>query len=59
MPIPIPTTDLSVDDIKLSDLELWLRPDREWTIAAIDAAANDLFAKTGKSVPVFMPPLEA
>jgi hypothetical protein len=32
--------------------------DTEWTIAAIDAAANALFAKTGKSVPVFMPPLE-
>ena len=31
----------------------------EWTIAAIDAAADGLFAKTGKAVPVFMPPLEA
>ena len=33
--------------------------DTEWTIAAIDAAADGLFAKTGKAVPVFMPPLQA
>jgi NAD(P)-dependent dehydrogenase (short-subunit alcohol dehydrogenase family) len=33
--------------------------DTEWTIASIDAIADGLFAKTGKSVPVFMPPLEA
>ncbi len=33
--------------------------DTEWTIASIDAISDDLFAKTGKSVPVFMPPVEA
>jgi NAD(P)-dependent dehydrogenase (short-subunit alcohol dehydrogenase family) len=33
--------------------------DTEWTIASIDAIADDLFAKTGKAVPVFMPPVEA
>jgi NAD(P)-dependent dehydrogenase (short-subunit alcohol dehydrogenase family) len=32
--------------------------DTEWTIAAIDALADGLFAKTGKGVPVFMPPLQ-
>ena len=29
------------------------------TIASIDAIADALFARTGKSVPAFMPPVEA
>jgi NAD(P)-dependent dehydrogenase (short-subunit alcohol dehydrogenase family) len=33
--------------------------DTEWTIASIDAISDDLFAKTGKGVPMFMPPVEA
>jgi NAD(P)-dependent dehydrogenase (short-subunit alcohol dehydrogenase family) len=33
--------------------------DTEWTIDSIEAAAGQLFAKTGKAVPVFMPPLQA
>jgi NAD(P)-dependent dehydrogenase (short-subunit alcohol dehydrogenase family) len=33
--------------------------DTEWTIASIDALSDGLFAKTGKGVPVFMPPVEA
>jgi 3-oxoacyl-[acyl-carrier protein] reductase len=31
----------------------------EWTISSFDAVAERLFAKTGKAVPVFMPPVEA
>jgi NAD(P)-dependent dehydrogenase (short-subunit alcohol dehydrogenase family) len=33
--------------------------DSEWTIESIDASSDALFAKTGKGVPVFMPPVEA
>jgi NAD(P)-dependent dehydrogenase (short-subunit alcohol dehydrogenase family) len=33
--------------------------DTEWTIGSIDAVTDGLFAKTGRNVPVFMPPLEA
>jgi NAD(P)-dependent dehydrogenase (short-subunit alcohol dehydrogenase family) len=32
--------------------------DTEWTVASIDAISGALFAKTGKGVPVFMPPVE-
>ena len=33
--------------------------DTEWTITSIDAIADGLFERTGKGVPVFMPPVEA
>ena len=39
MTVPIPTTDLSVDDIKLGDIEQWMRPDREGIFAKLRAEA--------------------
>jgi cytochrome P450 len=36
---PVPTTDLSVDDIRLGELETWLRPDREGVFAKLRAEA--------------------
>jgi cytochrome P450 len=36
---PIPTTDLGVDEIRLGDLETWLRPDREGVFAKLRAEA--------------------
>jgi methyl-branched lipid omega-hydroxylase len=35
--IPLPTTDLSVDEIHLGDLEQWMRPDREGIFAKLRA----------------------
>jgi cytochrome P450 len=35
--VPIPTTDLSVDEIHLGDPELWVRPDREGWFAKLRA----------------------
>src|SRR5215470_8046336 len=35
--VPIPTTDLAVDDIHLGDLEQWMRPDREGIFAKLRA----------------------
>ncbi|HEX4491958.1 MAG TPA: SDR family oxidoreductase [Acidimicrobiia bacterium] len=32
--------------------------DKEWTVQSFGAAAESLFAKTGKGVPVFMPPVQ-
>src|SRR5262249_43091827 len=37
MTTPIPTTDLAVDDIKLGEIEQWLRPDREGIFAKLRA----------------------
>ncbi|HTH07129.1 MAG TPA: cytochrome P450, partial [Ilumatobacteraceae bacterium] len=37
MTTPIPTTDLAVDDIKLGDIEQWMRPDREGIFAKLRA----------------------
>jgi cytochrome P450 len=38
--VPIPTTDLSLDEIHLSDLEgIWMRPDREGIFAKLRAEA--------------------
>jgi cytochrome P450 len=34
---PVPTTTLGVDDIRLGDLETWLRPDREGVFAKLRA----------------------
>ena len=36
---PAPTTTLGVDDIRLGDLETWLRPDREGVFAKLRAEA--------------------
>jgi cytochrome P450 len=36
---PIPTTDLSVEDIRLGDIEQWMRPDREGIFAKLRADA--------------------
>jgi cytochrome P450 len=37
MTTPIPTTDLAVGDIKLGDIEQWMRPDREGIFAKLRA----------------------
>jgi cytochrome P450 len=37
--IPTPTTDLALDEIKLSEPETWLRPDREGVFAKLRAEA--------------------
>jgi cytochrome P450 len=36
---PVPTTTLGVDEIRLGDLETWLRPDREGVFAKLRAEA--------------------
>ena len=43
MTVTIPTTDLSVEDIKLSDTETWIRPDREGIFAKLRAEAPITF----------------
>ena len=35
--IPLPTTDLALDDIHLGDIEQWMRPDREGIFAKLRA----------------------
>ena len=40
--VPIPTTDLAVDDIQLGDIEQWMRPDREGIFAKLRAEAAGL-----------------
>ena len=37
MSIELPRTDLSVDDIRLGDIEQWMRPDREGIFAKLRA----------------------
>lgn len=37
MSIPIPTTDLALDEIHLGDIEQWMRPDREGIFAKLRA----------------------
>ena len=37
--VPIPTTDLAVDEIELGDIEQWMRPDREGIFAKLRAEA--------------------
>src|SRR5436190_3516373 len=39
MSVPIPTTDLAVSEIHLGDIEQWMRPDREGTVAKPRAEA--------------------
>src|SRR5438105_15705091 len=39
MTVPIPTTDLALGDIRLGDIEQWLRPDREGIFAKLRAEA--------------------
>jgi len=39
MTVPLPTTDLRVDEIRLGDLEQWMRPDREGIFAKLRAEA--------------------
>jgi cytochrome P450 len=36
-PSDLPTTDLAIDDIKLGDIEQWMRPDREGIFAKLRA----------------------
>ena len=35
--IEIPTTDLALDDVRLGDIEQWMRPDREGIFAKLRA----------------------
>jgi cytochrome P450 len=39
MSVPIPTTDLAVNEIRLGDIEQWMRPDREGIFAKLRAEA--------------------
>ena len=39
MTVPIPTSDLAVDEIRLGDIEQWMRPDREGIFAKLRAEA--------------------
>jgi len=39
MTVPIPTTDLALDDIRLGEIEQWMRPDREGIFAKLRAEA--------------------
>jgi len=41
--VPIPSTDLALDDIRLGDLEVWVRPDREGIFAKLRAEAPITF----------------
>jgi cytochrome P450 len=43
MTVPIPTTDLALGDIKLGEIEQWLRPDREGIFAKLRAEAPITF----------------
>jgi cytochrome P450 len=52
MTVTIPTTELSIADINLSEAELWLRPDREGIFAKLRAEAPITFQ------PDFLPPPE-
>ena len=52
MTATIPSTDLSVADIKLSDTEMWIRPDREGIFAKLRAEAPITFQDD------FLPPPE-
>src|SRR4029078_187729 len=45
MTVPIPTTDLAVDDIHLGDIEQWMRPDREGIFAKLRAERPISFHK--------------
>jgi cytochrome P450 len=49
---PIPTTDLALADIKLSDNEMWMRPDRDGIFAKLRAEAPITFQDD------FLPPPE-
>ena len=41
--VPIPTTDLSLDEIRLGELDAWMRPDREGIFAKLRAEAPITF----------------
>src|SRR6202142_4454628 len=41
--VPIPTTDLSLDEIRLGELDPWIRPDREGIFAKLRAEAPITF----------------
>jgi methyl-branched lipid omega-hydroxylase len=41
--VPIPTTDLSLDEIRLGELDVWVRPDREGIFAKLRAEAPITF----------------
>jgi cytochrome P450 len=52
MTVAIPTTDLALADIKLSDNEMWIRPDRDGIFAKLRAEAPITFQED------FLPPPE-
>ena len=43
MTVPIPTTDLSLDEIRLGEIDPWIRPDREGIFAKLRAEAPITF----------------
>ena len=45
---PIPTTDLSVDEIQLGQFETWARPDREGLFARLRAERPISFHEEGE-----------
>jgi cytochrome P450 len=53
MTVTIPTTDLRLEDIWLSDPEQWLRPDREGIFAKLRAEAPVLFQEEMEPPPDF------
>src|SRR6476660_3238086 len=48
---PIPTTDLAVDEIRLGDIEQWMRPDREGIFAKLRAEAPVSFHEEAEVPP--------
>jgi len=51
MTVPIPTTDLTVDEIHLGDIEQWMRPDREGIFAKLRAEAPVSFHEEAELPP--------
>jgi len=51
MTVPIPTTDLAVDEIRLGDIEQWMRPDREGIFAKLRAEAPVSFHEEAELPP--------
>jgi len=51
MTVPIPTTDLAVNEIRLGDIEQWMRPDREGIFAKLRAEAPVSFHEEAELPP--------
>jgi len=51
MTVPIPTTNLAVDEIRLGDIEQWMRPDREGIFAKLRAEAPVSFHEEAELPP--------